>query len=203
MWENENGTYITEILQLTSGKEKDYILEVNIPKSSRECTDAERNLSLACVEAEMYDLQGLKYSLKSELKVSIINETEDSEESPEDKSVMTNFYRVRGAEVLTQAKNLADARKYDDAQKLLKNFKEELGGCIVKNEQFVQNLIKDIDQAVEDTKPQVYEERGKHNMIGNARAQMQQKAYMQSANVYSNDIQQEMVSKTKAKKALF
>jgi len=72
-----------------------------------------------------------------------------------------------------------------------------------KEEQFILNLAKDIDQAMRDTKPLEYEAKGKINMIGNMKAQFHEEAYQQSANIYSNSIQSSMVRNVKAKKGLF
>jgi len=201
MWIKEGKSYITRINNLITGKEKDYVLELKIPKIAKDLADNEKQVKLVSVTVTLEDFKGKSYKFNADLNLQIVNETEECKDEADDKDVLTNFYRVRGGEVLTEAKGMADQRKYDDAQKLLKNFQEELSGSVIKEEQFVKNLMKDIKQAMEDTKPQVYEERGKLNMIGNARAQMQQKSYLQSANCYSNEVQQQMVFETKMKKA--
>jgi len=202
MWtKNNQGAYITRIPQVMSDKKKNYILEVKIPKNAKELNDAEKNIKIASFEVKLSDLAGNVINKKVELEIVLLNEVEEAKEDEEnDKDVMTNYYRVRGGEVLLEARKFADAGKYDDAQKVLKNFKEELENCSLKNEQFIINLAKDINQAMNDTKPQEYEHRGKHNMMGNARAQMKECAYQQSANLYANSMQTAMVQNVKSKK---
>jgi len=171
MWAKVGDTYVTKISQLISGKEKDYVLDVKIPKYAGEIKDEQKNAIIAEAKATMKTLEGKEFVVKGELKVTIVNETEEIQEEEDDKDVMKNFYRVKGAEVLEKAKELADNRKYEDAQKLLKDLKEELANSALKDEQFIKNIITDIDQAYENAKPEVYEAYGKVRMMENARAQ--------------------------------
>ena len=113
---------------------------------------------------------------------------------------MKNFFRLKGALVMTEARQLADITKYDEAKKKLQSFKEELENSFLKNEEFIKNLIKDIEQAIANVNPVVYQQAGKHEMYENARAQMYQKSNLKSKNSYQNSVQAEMMHSVKAMK---
>ncbi len=123
------------------------------------------------------------------------------EEEEPDRDVMKNFYRVKGASILSEAKQLADQRKYDGAKRLLQNFKEELENSFLSVEEFIKNLIIDINKALQDVNPFAYEQSGKHYMIENARAQMYQKVNLKSANSYQNDLQINMLQEVRLMKS--
>jgi len=202
MWAKDGNTYITKISSLISGRQKDFVLELSIPANPKELQDHEKSIKVASAEANLTAIDGKPITKKAELFITLLNETEEfKEEEEDDREVMKNFYRVKGAAVMSEAKKLADQRKNDEAKKLLQNFKEELEGSFLKTEEFIQNLIKDIEKASEDVNPIVYEQFGKHNMMENARAQMKQKVNFKSANCYQNSVQMEMVREVKAMKS--
>ncbi len=132
-----------------------------------------------------------------------VNETGETQEEDEedDREVMKNFYRVKGASIISEARNLADQRKNDEAKKILQNFKEELQGSDLRREEFIKNLIKDIERASGDVNPIVYERSGKHNMVESSRAQMLQKTNLKSTNSYRNSVQMSMLTEVRTMKS--
>jgi len=202
MWAKDENTYITKLSNIISGRQKDFVLELNIPANSKELQDHEKRVKVANAEVSMTALDGKAITKKAELFITLLNETEEIKEEEEaDREVMKNFYRVKGASILSEARKLADQRKNDDAKKILQSFKEELEGSMLKTEEFIKNLIKDIEKALQDVNPIVYEQFGKHNMMENARAQMKQKVNLKSANCYQNSMQMDMLKEVKAMKS--
>jgi len=70
---------------------------------------------------------------------------------------MFHYYRVKGAEIMENARVFSDARKYDDAKKVLTNFREELTNSKLKDDENLKLLIKDLDVAITNVRPEVYE----------------------------------------------
>jgi len=202
MWSKDGNSYITKMSNIISGRQKDFVLELQIPANNKELQDHEKSIKVASAEVSLTALDGKIVTKKAELFITLLNETEEIKEEEEaDREVMKNFYRVKGASVIGEARKLADQRKNDDAKKILQSFKEELEGSLLKNEEFIKNLIKDINKASEDVNPIVYEQFGKHNMMENARAQMYQKTNLKSANCYQNSVQMDMLQEVRAMKS--
>lgn len=202
MWSKDDGSYITKMSNFISGRQKDFVLELQIPANNKELQDHEKSIKVASAEVRLTALDGKILTKKAELFITLLNETEEVKEEEEaDREVMKNFYRVKGASILGEARKLADQRKNDDAKKILQSFKEELEGSLLKNEEFIKNLIKDINKASEDVNPIVYEQFGKHNIMENARAQMYQKTNLKSANCYQNAVQMDMLQEVRAMKS--
>jgi len=134
---------VTKISQLMSGYKKGYVLEIKIPKVTP-ISDDERRVKIAKMEVQLTDFNGEIHKKNVSLEVELLSKKEQDTKQSKDKEVMTNYYRVRGAELLGEAKALSDKGQFEDAQRLLKAFKEELSFSSVKDEGFVQNLIADI-----------------------------------------------------------
>ncbi len=73
----------------------------------KDIADNEKQIKVAKMEVSLNDLAGKSYSLTSSLALQLINEVEDIKEDLDDREVLTNFYRVRSAEVLVEANSLA------------------------------------------------------------------------------------------------
>ena len=116
---------------------------------------------------------------------------------------MTNYFRVKAADALREARNLAEAGKFDEAQTGLKQFRNAIETNKYNNEAFFQNLDEDIDMALNDIMPTEYMKRGRHNLIGNTRAQYQEKFYLQSRNKYTNSMEMELFSTVASKRGKF
>ena len=203
MWAKLQDTYVTKMTSLISGKQRDYVFEIKLPASVKELQDHEKNIPIASAEVEVLGLNNEIVVKKAELYVTLLNEVEEmkEEEEDDDKEVMNNYYRVKGALVMDEARKLADAKRNDEAKKLLQNFKEELVNSSVKGNELIKNLVKDIDMAIVDVNPKVYQEIGRHNVIANARAQMCQKPNLASHNYYGNAVQSKMVTEVRSMKS--
>jgi Mg-chelatase subunit ChlD len=202
MWAREGETYITKIANLISGRQKDYVLELKIPVNTKELQDEQKNIRVASAEVDIVALDNSHITKKAELYITLLNEVEEvKEEEEDDREVMKNFYRVKGASVMGEARQLADGSKYEEAKKILTSFKEELENSFLKSEEFIVNLIKDIAQAIVNVEPVMYQQMGRHNMVENTRAQMTQKTNFKSNINYQNCVQEEMTSNLRSKKS--
>ena len=201
MWTHENGTYTTKLANIISGRQKDFVLELQIPKNTRELLDHQKTVCVAKAEAVLVGLDGQQVVKQAELRITLLNEVEELKDQEEDdREVMKNFYRVKGALLIGEARKLADQNKNDDAKKLLKDFKEELGNSFLKAEEFIKNLITDIATAMKDVNPVVYQQVGRSAMMSNERAQMYQKSNIISPNCYTNERQNVFNSKLRMMK---
>jgi len=61
--------------------------------------------------------------------------------------------------------------------------------------------MKDIAQAIQDTDPWIYCEKGRHSLFENSRAQMTQKTNFKSSINYQNSLQKEMTSQLRIVKS--
>jgi len=141
-----------------------------------------------------------KVLLSDELRIKI-GEGLKNFEMP-DKDVTLHYFRVQFAEILAQAQELTENGKYMEGQKLLGKFQSKLRESTYKEEQFIKNMLLDIERAKKDIEPQTYEESGKHSMTGNSRAQAQQRSYNHSLNMYSDPGSYQLVLSHQSKKSL-
>jgi len=114
---------------------------------------------------------------------------------------MRNFYRVRGAGLTSEARMLAEDYKFGDAKKLMMKFREELLDCMLKNDEFIQNLAKDVEDTLNDIEPDRFDYGGRNKMYSDFRSHMYQKSSAGTGNNnYQTRIQREMVSEVSKSK---
>jgi len=203
-WKKDGKAFLTGMSQLISGKKKNFVLEIQIPKTNKDVADNMKNIKIASAVCSVKDVKtGKTMVKKAELVQFFVNEVEECKDNELDVDVMFNYYRVKGAEIMDEARKLSDAGKYDDAKKILQNIKEEIANSKLKEDETMKNLVKDLDDAINNVKPEVYEKVGKHYMMQNYASQMCEKSNLNSNVKYSNAIQTEMVSKAKMRKANF
>ena len=198
LWEKKTDKeYVTMIGSMVSGSRKDFVFDIVIFKGLEPSVD---KVKVASAEAIISTLTGEKVVKKAELYVEVLREDEEEEKVEDDKEVMRNHYRVRGAECLNQARIFADSGKYENAKKILVEFNVELEKSVLSEEEFIKNLMKDIEKAVGDVKPNEYLKAGKLNLYQSNRAQMRQKSNLKSSNGYQNEVQAVMIQEVKMKK---
>ena len=203
-WKQVDDNYVTSISQLISGKKKNYLLEIQIPKTIKEVDDITRNIKIASVTCTVKGVKNSEVGLISKTKDLItlfLNEVEEEKDNEADRDVMFNYYRVKGAEIMNEARSLSDKKKYEEAKKILQNFKEDIANSKLKEDEAIKNLIKDLDDAINNVRPEVYENTGKHYMLQNVVAQMEERSNLTSNVKYGNSMQSDMVFKSKARKA--
>mmetsp|Transcript_65337 Transcript_65337/g.75989 ORF Transcript_65337/g.75989 Transcript_65337/m.75989 type:complete len:160 (+) Transcript_65337:2-481(+) len=136
------------------------------------------------------------------LSVTFANETEEVKDAETDKEVMLNCYRVRGAEALDEARRLSDQKRYEEARKVLSDFKEELLGSQWKAEESVKGLIEEFEAVLKQIRPEYYEAQGKKSLISKATTHMCQKSSPADtySHSYSNTVQTQMVQASISRK---
>jgi Mg-chelatase subunit ChlD len=194
----EKDVFTTELLQIISGKKYSYVFEVEIPRLLEKDVPAKTFL-VAAANIAFKDLSGKVYYKSAECDITFVDD--DDNEQP-DKEVLVEYYRVKTAEVTKAASDLSASRKFEDAKKVLLDFKEHMAVSKVCAEEAVQNYIKDLEGSVENVKPEVYEVKGKHYMMENMKCNMEKRSNMNAKCDYMNNVQSEMVRDVKAKKAM-
>ena len=207
LWKVLDGTYSTGISQVSSGRSKNYVLELAIPKFTKSLTDQQKEVVLAkaTVTIKLPDSSDV-WKKECELKVNLINEDEELPQQQADKDLLNNYYRVRAAEVMTEARNLAEKSDYEGGRKILQNFQEELSKSVVKDEALVVGLLEDIETTIKEMQPRVYETVGKARLYQQVESHMKEKSNpfnKNSANIYSNRVEQDFVKVAKSKKGFF
>jgi len=96
-------------------------MEITFPKINAILKDEEKKIQILDLVVKMKGVDDKLYEKKAKLEVTIFNEGEDGIDEEINKEVLKQFYRVKGAESLDQARKLADQGKNEDAQKFLNN----------------------------------------------------------------------------------
>ena len=190
----KNKAYTIKLEQLISGKQKDFVLLVQIPPTTRSLLDHEKATTIASAKCEMKltvnDSKDLLVK-KAELSVTFSNEEEEFKADEPYKDVMINYYRVRAAEIIFETRELADQRKYKEAKKMLADFREELKASQFKQETIVAKLIEQLETVLKGIEPEHYQNYGRHQMF-QSRSVLQNQQSHPTYNMYSNSMQIQM-----------
>mmetsp|Transcript_15076 Transcript_15076/g.12794 ORF Transcript_15076/g.12794 Transcript_15076/m.12794 type:complete len:114 (+) Transcript_15076:936-1277(+) len=108
--------YIYRVPELHTGKSRDFVLDIKIPKVAEPLQEGNKIFELARAKAIIQDLTGEDYLFKKELKVEFFNEDEGEKLQDDDKDVLINFYRVKAAGEIAEAKNKAEEGRFRDAE---------------------------------------------------------------------------------------
>ena len=171
MWKYNGNAYSTKISNLMAGIRKEYVLELKIPATQLLKNGESQQIKVASIEAIMTGFDGQEIRKKADLFITLVNEQVDQED---DKDVMLNFYRVKGASLMDQASKFAEGSRYEEAKKVLEEFKSNLENSSLKEEESAKEMVMDLKKAIDYVRPDSYHASGKQNLMGNSRAQMRQ-----------------------------
>lgn len=202
MWNQKGVTsgYQISLAQLMAGSEKGYMLEMEIPPMSFKVEDKERSQNVLDVHLVAKDKTG-KSVIKKEAKLILhmINQDEKMGDIEEDGEVMENYFRVKGAEAIEEAVNLANRGQYEDGSKKLDFIMEQISQNKRVDQKKMKPMMEQLVQSKQSCRPEIYHAVGKKQMVSNTKCFMEQKPQASSA-MYSNSVQTKMVNKMKAKK---
>jgi len=205
-WNNNGTKFITKCSKLIIGKTKDYILELYIPKSDLKLDGIiEVPVVNVILTAEGFNNGGGINNLKkeAELKIEFFSDNLDFvEKDSQDPEIVSNFYRLKLAETMEEAKNLADKGKYQDAKKILTLLQEEILNSKYFSNEKIKLLLEEIKIALRDVSPEIYTVSGTHNLTSNMNCNYKQKSMPTNVqyNLNSNNIQIEMNNYVKMSK---
>ena len=204
-WKVLGNTYTTEMIHLISGKKKTNVLEMKIPKLDKQVFKDIKSIKIA---SATITLKGLKNSKKVDIikkaELEILLDSQDTNEQIErdNQEILFNHFRVKGAEILDEARKVADTRKFDDAKKLLENLKEDIGNSL-NDHSNTQSLLKDIEEAIGNVDAGNYDINGKHYLYQNYKAQMEERstvtANLQNRSSFQSSLVAEVMNKKNEK----
>ena len=199
VWKTDGRTYTTRINHLPRGKSKSYVLELAIPRTKVKITDDQREIILveASVTAEISGSKTL-WEKQCRLKMTLFNEKEVLPIQIADKEVITNYYRVRAAEIFIEARKAVEFedKDYVRTRRILENFKVELMRSGVKSEPLILGLLADIQTAIMEMQPILYLSYGRNRLVQQIASHMEEKSNpfcSNSAILYSTRGQREMM----------
>ena len=187
---HENEKYYSFIMnQLLLGLSKELMLELNIPPIKKKIEDLDRNAVLLKVEIEVVAIKD-KSIVKKELELAytLYNENEEIPEEVKkiNQDVMMNYMRVQGAEVIQNARKLADEGKYEMSKKLINENLTELQKEEYKSDEKLKVLSSDLKEIEKLCDPEQYEIRGKKFMMQQEMFHVEQKCTNLSSMAYED-----------------
>ena len=208
MWNTPgmNDRFVTKVSQLIAGTSKDYILELRIPPSAKNVNDETRNIKIASAALTLETLgakgEVIVVTKEANLVVKFLNKDEENKfpDMEVDSEFMFHLYRVKLAETFDTAKKLADSKNFADARSVLHILRKNLIDSKNINDEARTFLIEDIDQAIYDVRPEVYNTCGSHNINMKVNNNYQQRSNPYSkwaTNAYANVVQKEMLQKVR------
>jgi len=202
-WNNTKTEYITKISKLILGKTKDFILELNIPKSSVKLNNiVDIPVVNIVLTADNFNSGDSQKTVKKSIDLNIeffSDNIDTTEQEIDDPELAYNFYRLTLAETMDQAKGFADKQKYDQAQKVLINLQNEITSSKYYNSSNkIKLIIEEIKIALNDVSPQVYSNSGSHNLLSNMQCNYKQMSkpmnvqYSMNSNCYQMQMNNHM-----------
>lgn len=202
MWVKKGVTsgYHIALAQLLAGTEKGFMLEMEIPPLDLKVNDKQRNITILDADFSAKDKSG-KHLIKKNAKLvlQIINEDEEIGEVEEDGEVLENYFRVKGAEAIEEAVNLANHGQYEEGSKKLDYVLDQISKNKKVDQGKIQSVVEQLVDSKNNCKPRVYEAVGKKCMVSNQKCFIEQKPC--SSQMYSNRMQTQMVNEMKMKKS--
>ena len=192
--------------QLWLGITKELMVELNIPPIKKKVGDLERNVILLNATVEVKSINEKKNIKKMfELGFTLYNEDEEipGEEQKVNQEVVKNYLRVQGAEVIQDARKLADQGKFEEGKKMIHTSLMDLQAEEFKSDQKLQILAKDMQEIEKLCEPKQYEEKGKRFMMQQEMFHVEQRCNnvsMDYENAYCNSKQQKMLGSLRSKK---
>jgi len=187
MWTTYGRLYMTKSPSLITGRRKDFVFELELPFFPEGLPDHKPiELTVAKVAAILTLPDGSKVEKNADLKVLFVEDVKELGQEEDNKEVMKHYYRVKGAELMAEARRLADEGKFKEAHQVLKNYKESVENSEMKNDELIKNMMMDMEKSMEYVREDAYGSYGKQNLIGNSRAQMRQHNNLDSSVVLTN-----------------
>ena len=208
MWsyDEAEGFYRIQTKIFTLGMKKDYICELKLPACNLSMQDSRQKV-LMTVEMEGLTIDGKVIEKKAELSIGLLSA---DDQMPEDKKlnieVLVNHLRVKGAEKMEIARNLADANHFNSARKLLKTMLITIEDSGCKFHPAILILKKNVETAMILCQPTKYHsEGGRTSMVTYANTNMNQQSDPTSSvgdvnNYYGTSIQTNMNHQLKVSK---
>ncbi|CAK64169.1 unnamed protein product (macronuclear) [Paramecium tetraurelia] len=212
MWQKKGNQYYITQPQIASGSRKDYVFELALPKFEGKIEDNHRNVKVIEAVLKIKDpINGAIITKQTSLTLTFFNQDEQINQNESDIDVYAQYYRVKGTEVIDDARKACEQNKNEDAQKLIDNMLIQ----IQKNQNVAAQctgIIQDLQQAKQASSRNTYnlfgqkqmcqmvsnnyQQGGVNSLFSATGAQLQQ---VQPA-AYSNACQQQMMFQVQASK---
>jgi len=122
------------------------------------------------------------------LQIPVINENVEIESIELDEDVMVNFYRVKAAAMLKEAAEFGERNEMESARNLLQQGANELKNCVVSNNEIVNILITDLENAQNKfVNKQVWDHGGKAEISSKYRSHYNKRG--EEVDAYQNSCQ--------------
>jgi len=188
-WEVDGNTYTTRISHLIGGRKKNYVFELSWPSEFVSQSDLEGNIaivSVKCIIKDPYgDRQNADPIVKSSLLVVSIEKEPVVKESDQD--VMFHYFRVKGAEAMKEASELADSREYGAAKEKISAVTEDLKKELDATNDEVKDFILELESGLERVSSSEYERSGRYYMAQSVRGQYGERSYDTGRGVFMNN----------------
>ncbi|CAD8066228.1 unnamed protein product [Paramecium sonneborni] len=150
--------------QLATGSRKDYVFELLLPQFEAKIEDSQRNVKVIDAQLIIRDpTNGNVIKKQDSLTLTFFNLDEQINQNEQDIDVYAQYFRVKGTEVIDQARKACEQNKNEDAQKLIDNMLIQ----IQKNQNVAAQcggIIQDLQQAKQASERQSYNLFGQKQM---------------------------------------
>ncbi|CAD8119435.1 unnamed protein product [Paramecium primaurelia] len=122
MWQKKGNLYYITQPQFASGSRKDYVFELVLPKFEAKIEDFQRNVKVIDAELKIKDpVNGTVITKQTSLTLTFFNQDEQINQNEADLDVYAQYFRVKGTEVIDEARKACEQNKNEDAEKLIDN----------------------------------------------------------------------------------
>ena len=207
LYDSNTRIYEFKMNQLMLGISRELVVELNIPPCKKNVEDLERNQVFLKGSLELTEIKNKNViKIEKELNLTIYNENEEIPElqKKDNENVVINYMRVNGAEVIKQARELADQGKYEESKAAIEEGLKNVDKKYEVNP-MIKPLIQDLNDMKEMVNPKEYLGKGQKFFHGQEKFHSIQKLTSLSPNyeaVYSNMGQERMLQNLRSKKEI-
>eukprot|EP00828_Plagiopyla_frontata_P047887 TRINITY_DN8996_c0_g1_i2.p1 TRINITY_DN8996_c0_g1~~TRINITY_DN8996_c0_g1_i2.p1 ORF type:complete len:344 (-),score=42.47 TRINITY_DN8996_c0_g1_i2:108-1139(-) len=152
-----------KINQVLAGGIKNYLFTLNIPPVKRSIDKQFKiNIPIASIAAYFEPIDKLKQPLHKQFQL-VVNFFEETEQQfakiNKNANVLVNHFRVKGADIMSQAITLLCSQKYQEAKQVLEEIIQEIKESgLAESHIVLQVLLKDLNSSMLNCNPRNYQD---------------------------------------------
>ena len=112
----------------------------------------------------MEGMNGKRYTFGANLTVTLLNSKEKIQKSEENREVALQYFRVKVAEVIDEAKNFILKNENEEAKGRLSGVISELKGSKYVNEILIKALLVDLNDCLTNLNAEMMEQKARGHM---------------------------------------
>lgn len=205
---NERNRLRIKASHLIAGTQKDFIIILKLSQLLKDLQDHEKSILLAlgvlslekAVKIQGKSQNDEKLQLKTDLRVTLLNNEEEVKDYEKDEEVEVNYLRVLAAENLEKAQKDAEKGDYLNGQQNIDIMIDKIQKSKRQNNAHLKGMMNNLQEARMLLVPKAYENSGKHYIATFSNNCKQQQSHPMTFENNYNSLQTNMLKNIRSKR---